>query len=341
MPPETKASREAREEAFERYAKSVQKFKEAYPEDAAMIQSWIDEVDFDELREIFLEYAIKSGVPAERMNFVRKQDVLIMGSEDAHDAVLSFATATNVIRVFAPEYLGTNAMKSASDSAKKFIFLHSLFHEYGHVTSRVLHKPTEHTSTDEEDMSTISMQSGLSKDIIRMKHSRKEPFETSEEETSLFNLLNEGVNDRIADEVFLEYVRRRPFSAGPDELPSVIRAKIYVGSISADTASDYGLARHFVTALVQALAEVGEKIPEEAVWRGFVGAFYRGDMLDEEEIKGLLDETFGAGFVEELAAVEDGEGVEALATARLRQSLTDTRLVDKWMSHFDLTRGAK
>ena len=161
-------------------------------------------------------------------------------------------------------------------------------------------------------------------------------LEASEPKISFknFNLmLEEGMTDKIALEVYLEYTRRHPNAVRPLVAKASLTVPEKGGTMS------YDVARRVVTAMTMAIAkETG--VPEDVVWRGFVKQYFSGEAR-AIELYEMFSEMFSKDFVEKLGNASDGPDLYELLLANRKVGEHYPDAAKKWLEHLDISRGAK
>lgn len=300
-----------------------------YPEVVQMLQDMLDGINFDTVADIFREFGVRSGVEEKSLNFIPKEQIYII--EDATGALMSYFPDVNRITINALSFASKPEWDVRDKTLVDVVFTHALFHEYTHATGLVdcVGESVPFASAGSnvsrqrvgfDDMS-LDMPAGPNSDIQERGH-------------TLYKLLNEGITERVADEVLLEYVRRVSDEEYIDFEAKENLAKVFVG-MDNNLNSLYATAKRFVGVLTQHIAEESG-VPEEVVWRAMIRQYYSGE-LKTEEVTRLLSEFFGSGFTEALAQSKSAVDLMNLLDSSKKQDQY-AESVSRWLEYLKLTR---
>lgn len=312
------------------------RYRREHPGTARTIESWIENIDFKTLRGVFEDYAKRSGVEVSRLNMVDPGRIFITALPQTPPLSQHYDAGNNAIAI--DGNLAARKFSSSSEAEQRIMkadFVHRLFHEYTHGTGVVdlTHRRTLHSPQGTIDSSaTIGYT-----DLVRVTPAKTDGTELEDYQDVAFQLLNEGITERLTDEVFLEYFRRHS-SEGHRTADGENAAERYV-QLALKTDEDYNVARRFVGALVGTIAE-RSGVPEESVWRAFVRQYYSGE-LNTSHVDELLGKTFGENFVEKLAFGKTGTDLLRLVASDPELQAHYDTAVERWARHLQLTRGAR
>lgn len=300
-----------------------------YPEATQLLDSIVDEIDQEALKDISAEYAQRAGVESRRLNHVERDRIFMLDEKDfPAAAVMAYNTFSNSIGVNTP-YFDARFREHEEHILATFsrLYIHEQTHASGVVGCVVL----EEGGGGQEENTEIRIGTGF--DVMYKKMSSRTGDGYGE--SRIFELFNEGITERISDEVFLEYVRR----TAPEWIGGVSEAASLIESTMLHDRTSYGAARHFLMALTSALAE-GVGVPEDVVWRGFVRQYYSGE-LRQDEIIDLLDRTFGPEFSHTLMNVKSAADIRELALKFPAISAQYPGIAERWLERLHIARGAK
>jgi len=253
---------------------------EKHPE----LKELLDKVDFDTLRDILKEIADRSGVNTERLNFIDPKRIYHLQSQLKLQAAYSGkrrAIFINNVEI--------------DDAADKFGFsrelglVHALCHEEVHATSK-------------NECRSISRENKLIEEVtigyLAHRTTWAEPINIKEKEEIFYSLFNEGVTEKLAQEVFAEYLRRTG-GAGSEAAKQIL--KTYKENPAA--ASKYWEASALVDFLVEKISEKCA-LEKQRVWQAFVEGMYKGGALEDEEVKNGFDEIIGSGMLKKISTAK-------------------------------------
>lgn len=177
-----------------------------------------------------------------------------------------------------------------------------------HIFSAAIHEETHASSKNSEDIPK-----GAKYLWMRMKSlfKRSSPYEVSgydrrqfykgSQERSFMDF-NEGVTDKIAEEVYAEYLKRRGEKniVSDQNHPAQYNVEAYLGS------------RAMVTGFIEIVAK-STGVPSETVWEAVKQGYMTGLDLRETELQEAFEEIFSEEFMDRMAKWGSGEyaGVHA------------------------------
>lgn len=262
----------------------------------------LNAVNFNTLRTIFNEHAIKSGVNSDNVTLVEREHIKKGGNFSDHMGIYRFET--NDIHLNE----GAINLFSTQDTApdKVAFVLSTLFHEETHAL--VGFKRTE----QEEDAlfgllrkRTVFVKSGF-------QEAQKSYFIGNlGESTVKMCWFNEGMVDEMASDIFTEYLKRDPMKT--------LNPKKEMGFVE-----HYPLACLFVRCFREQIAEVSG-VPEEIVWNAMIHHYINNDSLFKDEIKEALEEVFSDQFINNLASVETSFNNPVYTARAFKEVLTKER----------------
>ncbi len=307
----------------EKLEKEEEKALGAYPETAQVLINWTHAIDWQVVTDLFIEYAVRSGVSLERFNAPERIYFL-----SELKGIMDYRALTNSVQVNVAEFDAQFRAKGGGSSKDWIRFIRTIFHEWTHGTGVVSIGLDRHV-IDKVDCVSTYWRYGFEQGAAANWVMRSDGGPDSHTR-SLFRLLNEGITEQISHEVLWEYVQR---------YPNVNRGAVadtLVEDIARD-ADNYDAARYLVMALADAMARYAG-ISTEIVWRGFVREYFSGE-LSLREIRDLFSDLFGNDFSERVAAADSAQELRKLASSL--PHITRTDLVEKWLEHLDESHGAK
>lgn len=322
-------------ESFSKFKENAKICREKYPEKVKMIERFIDSVDPITLEDVFREYAQKSGVSAERFNFVHPDQILIVdedvivGEHGVLPPKLSYLPELNAILINCK-----SVGDIENDLDARIRFLHGLIHEYAHATgANFFRKTLIEDDTKDELQINSSYRSGVDELHQNAFYQGGDPPSVFRMDSgNLHTILNEGITDRVADEALLEYLKRNLSDAAltREKALSFLREYSLVEN-------PYALDRTIVDAVVSGMS-ITQSIPKETIWRGFIRHYYRGESLLEPELEEALEEATSPEFWETIRNEKDRMQVAEKFRGIFKYH---SELVRDWIAYLEQSEGAK
>ncbi len=204
-----------------------------------------------------------------------------------------------------------------------------LIHELSHLFSRV-----RFSSKDTSNASTIvKAESGYKISELRLRQPmRPEKSGTFTKSRSSFEAFNEGVTQRIAEEVFLEYGKRTGTSKEIERLLTIINER------NAQNLWRYTIYENEVDSMCEQIGMyVG--IPKETVWQSIKRGYFEEPQLFHEETLELFKETFGSSFLEEYRPLGNTTPTKTLGQFDGKYIPTPPEeYAEKWLQHLGITK---
>jgi len=261
----------------------------------------LESIDKQTVWAIVEEVARKSGIDPKDLNKEAFENVFnldgIVGGGSSEKIIGSFNVGSNKI------FLDFKKIKEIAenfgvDSEK--VTLESLFHELMHSVSKGnLHifQSSDMQRMEFNDKYVFAGAYRSSKDSYTTNLSGKI---TKSESSSMFDMLDEGIVEKLSGEVFEEYMRR-------------------TGTVSEDELADYrekfsrNEGRHYPR-LVQGVERMCQLIADRAgvdsiiVWRSLVrGLFHFGTISKNKEVEDWFLQLFGEDFLQKLGAAKNAD----------------------------------
>lgn len=244
------------------------------------IERELDRIDFVALKTIFEDERGRCGLSPSSINFVPREKFFGADPSRAHAAVYDFLRKE--IR-FGADYL-QDALDTQPDMLGRAVSPFSV------VASTVVHEETHAVGhsrhyTPSRALRVFGLRSNDKHELGVGYRVRRNGVLVKQG----YDLLNEAITDRIAEEIFSEYVKRRPtFHREVSGSESVT---------SADYMVAYRGPRIILEALTRKVAEVFQ-VPTELTWKGFKRAYFEGLGMGNVEVQKLLVNASSPRFVE-------------------------------------------
>lgn len=297
------------------------------PEAIAMIHAAFVSLDKRAIKDVLVQELERSGVPLSRANFAALESFL---ASPTGDFAAQYDSLTNKILVATgTDFFDKGSIQKFGESGQidrwQSLYLQKLLiHEFCHALSyvRVTSKDINNAQIE------TSNESGYSVELTRDRvPSRPEKNPSSKRTLKVLEAFNEGVTERIADEVFMEYMRRIGKSEdGRDFLSIVVKNEV-------DAGSEYYRFGNQVEHICDRIAQyVG--LPKDDVWRAIKrGYFAQPEMYEEETIE-LLAETFGEDFLLELGRLHANSSATDIGDFDTEYLVPFPRTYTaKWLAH--------
>lgn len=252
----------------------------------------LDEIDFELLKSIFSQIAMKCDIEPDKLNFLGRERVYespMGGAYEPATNMISFARVDDVPR--SSLYDRDKILKDTAEvyGGTELRQLTILTHEETHAVSRnvcIWHEYVDRKGESGEF--TDFSQSGFHQ-ILQGRHMTS----LYGKEGGLFNALNEGTVEKLAREVALSYLQQAGWS--------VDQRRVFEESVAKNKSGlPYSVEVSLVNTLVEKLAVKNEQ-SEETTWHALVRALLNGERFEGEDIIELFTETFGAEFLKDLA----------------------------------------
>lgn len=286
--PETDEAKEKREEEALIYLIELKKLK---GKDTRQWQELFKHIDFDLIKKILERVAGRCGIKPEEMNFVASDRVYY--SYDWLDSG-SYASEVNIIQISGQGAFGEHYVSEQVDT------LHALMHEEIHAVSRNTCTGFSDVETEVGSITTsIELQTGL-------QQGKREAGDYKRS----FNALNEGVVEKLARELTLEYMNETGWNSGSVWDPDGKRAFMNLLNSHADE-----MAYPYPIILVDSLVnKLGEKSGQDkrVIWQALVRALMHGEKFEEEDVALLFAESFGSEFVRDLSELNARSEIDIL-----------------------------
>lgn len=322
---------------FERVAAET---REKYPQTVARLESIVESVSFETVADIFREYMVKSGLNPDRTNVLSRKDCFvaeIARLTDSKDELYAagYEPHFNVI-VMDPSIVGMKIGFPVTEQAQlneDVEVVAILFHELTHAAAR----NSSLVAPDGDALLEVTS-NGLAHKASKMQYDSEGNHLSKQEVVALYVAFNEGVTERISDEVLFEYARRQSFAKEHASTRSALYSVVVDGERG--DRGGYAPMRLLVTGLVNAIAHHA-KLPEEVVWGGIKRQYFSGEFHNSKSIFVGLVEIVGLPFAKKLAAAKSSEEVMHLLEELPGLVHMHEEAIDTWLGHLDLSRGAK
>lgn len=306
---------------------------ETHRDDIRVIEHVLSSMRLDELTDIAAGYLRRAGVPAEEMN----TDVLqkVFARPIGEETSATYAQLTNHIsfstdsRDFAA---ARQALAEGRELPERVLLKMQLYliHEMCHGISR-----NRLSSVDiGEAETTLRQESGYHSAEYSLYENPDTG--TTQPELSLvsFEAFNEGVTQRIAEEIFTEYGRRTGASSAVEEF---LRS---THELNGKHLLPYLIFANQVGSMCERIAAY-TGVTEEAVWRSFVRGYFEQPQLFHTDTIELFATTFGPDFLRQYGSINNTTSTSKLGMFDAAHHLPHPReYADKWLRHLGLERAA-
>lgn len=261
---------------------------EANLEKAPSLEAFLEVVDLDTMREIYEEIAEKSGVDPESIGFV-EEDKIYSDKSMVNTGIFNRRDQTIGLNAKQIEMLSTENVVYEAGRDRNLMYLATLCHEEAHAVSHL------NVGKLEDIHGTLGLVQGVD---IRSGFHEVNELEIGGKKLGLvgennFRVLNEGVTEKLARQVFREYQSRNPIVDVEEEKRD---PKIYE------------ITYRFPVAMVEGLVErISSEcdVGEDLVWNALVRGYMDGLNLREEELNEALSEIISGDAVERLSNMTD------------------------------------
>jgi hypothetical protein len=295
------------------------------PESAHLIEYILSTLDFEKLKGVFLEELRKSGVPEENINI----GVL--------DKIIAFPNGNDLIGSMYYAFINRIAF---SANSKSFIELKQQMIDTGRLSPDILmgvqllfiHEVCHAFSRVRVDFVDVGENASIYNQNVGYSVS-KISIENGEPASSvkLFETFNEGVTQRIAEEVFLEYSKRVGIS---EEIKSFL-----IKLNSSPLSLQYRVYENQVDLICERISDyVG--IPKDVVWKGFKRGYFEKPELFHKETLELFRDTFGDDFLDNYMKFDYDTPMSELAKFDATNNFKPVSgYSDKWLKCLGIFKG--
>ncbi|TSC72910.1 MAG: hypothetical protein G01um101470_264 [Parcubacteria group bacterium Gr01-1014_70] len=244
------------------------------------VEAWLDQVDFDVLEDMFKEDIQKTGILPTEVNVLRRNRI----SHISGKSVGAYISSWNKIKM-SHERITKNAAQYDIDAY--LLFLSILIHEENHAVSK-----TRCWNLLQESGSPVLVQSGYASTAVEEKTLGK-----VELIAKTFELFNEGVTQKRARKMLVEYLRR----TNHGDVDAVAHFTQVL-----DVYDPYNKAIRVVEALTRRLA-LTNGVSEESVWGALMRGYFEGEDLLREDFKEWFGEILPPDFMDRLMMADEEE----------------------------------
>lgn len=255
--------------------------QESVEQFAGELRLELAKINFGTMQDIFRDYAVRSGVDPETIDFQTGEKIKILTQSKTR--LLGQYTTTDGVQFNVPAMVRYDEeCGNALENIRRV-----LFHEETHASGH------NHESCAGEDMKSIMRRHSATGETIEVDTSGyRQNVVEGELLHYFFRILNEGVTDLIAEEAYREYHHR----TGESDVAPFMRGY-------------EGLPHRIVALLVQKLSE-RTGVERDAVWEGFVQGYFTGQNLRDDEMRTLFEETLGMDVVKLIEEIKNKEQAE-------------------------------
>lgn len=244
-------------------------------------QRTLERVDFSCLEGIFNQLRRRSGVN-ENFRILDKGSISIKPEKHSDPFSGDYDSRSNKIRIFYPSESDVFASYEELRNEVLCILIHEETHAAGKNTLCNIWEERKNRVTTFFLRGTFESDAmGYSQDKIRKGRAFSD-----------FTYFNEGVTEKIAEQVYIEYLSQtgdRSFFSTSDR--------------QVKYSETYPIARALVTTFAEVIA-FSSNIPVERVWEAIMHGYMTGIQLNESELQKSFDEIFFPGFIKSIGEEE-------------------------------------
>mgnify|MGYP001571945115 CR=1 FL=1 len=295
---------------------------ERSPDDARLAEHILSTLDISSLQNIFLEYLDKAGVPAQNANLEALEKIHIrpfQGLAGVYGTFLNHTAFSIVGSLFVEAKRFLAEGKQIPEDVVLELQL-TLIHEMSHIFSR-----NRISSKDKNNsQSTVTEESGYSSGTydIRQSMMPNKRGKKVRDISSTFEALNEGVTQRIAEEIFLEYGRKvGKYNTYKQHLAKGLQKQ-------RKSFSNYYLFGNQVDSICVRVAEYTGGTKKD-IWE----KIKRGYFNSPNDILTQLEGVFGSGFIEEYKTIGGTSKQQKLAAFDRKNDFSHpTNYAETWLA---------
>lgn len=281
----------------------TKKLRRKYIEPPFKINEILNQINYEWLKEKFVFMAEAAGVSLDPASLPNRSNIKY--SEDkqlAPDNELVYAehpAGSNFVTL-----LGTGLADKEQRFKidKKLLILFAILHEYTHQIS---HFEYQGPLTNAE-MVGYPLMSKLKSGVSVNKASKKSSAEPVVAST-LFNAFDEGITEKIAREIFFQYLKEHPDFTSSESI-NQFKNKFFVNN---GEERRYTTLVELVEAFIAKISEVAG-VQNKVVWQALLKAKFEGIDFEDNELQQLFAEMVDDSFLDLLSAVNTNQEVKAL-----------------------------
>ena len=246
-------------------------------------------IKFATLKERFDERAIRSGVDPDTLNFL-----------DANRIYAQWGVKSEAMYIREGNYIVMDYVEIENTARRigvdpELFAVLIMIHEQLHAASKFKFKGLReaHAAGLKGDY-TIEDQVGYgsSKTVQKMGQKTYESY---------FRMFDEGINEKLAREIILEYLESHPDFTDAEKIDQF--RQVYQDE---HKYKSYELQVFFINKLITKLS-VETGVSENAVWEALVRGKFEGEDFSSDEVKDLFSETFSSDFLDKLSKINNVE----------------------------------
>lgn len=306
---------------------------EFHPENVEIANELLSSVDRKQLTDIFLDYLRKAGVPLENANTSVLQEIMVRPMKN-EETVAFYVSFTNQITLSTTDKDFLKAKESRNKEQRipgELLMKMQLFfiHETCHALSR--NRISTKDSNNSQSLITTEVGYEIKEGVIRQSARQ---FGTAKGRTSLFEALNEGVTQRVAEEVFVELARRTGNGG---------HAEKFLGDFITDNAQHlwrYSIYGNQVDGMCEQIA-VYTGVEKTTVWDAFKRGYFAKPELFVKETIELFRETFGENFLDEYSKLSNKTSLDMLGRFDGQAGFSHPeKYAKKWLEHLGVEQSS-
>ena len=301
--------------------------------DVSVMQQLLDVAQFRTLASIFFEHLLRSGVPPHNANLAALKNITLdrMSSRVA----ATYSPFYNEIALSAKNKLFKRAKRILREGKPipdqlMYSFQLDIIHELCHAFGRV--RFTTKDISDARIQVTTEVGYDSAHYALRAP-GRPEKRDITQEGITLYNAFNEGVTQRIAEEVFWEYHKRMGNTSGAKQYLS---SRLLRRTNRGKRVWTYYMFGNHVDSMCEAIARYTD-VPKEKVWESIKRGYFEKPELYNEETVNLFKQTFGEDVLYEYAMLKTDDPEEKFIQFDKKYSIPPVETyVQRWLDHLGI-----
>ncbi len=249
------------------------------------LDAFLENVDFNLLKDIYAKVAEKSGIDPDTLNFLGKERI---SPDSGFLAIGSYNILDNVIGISYRKV--DNLSRNDERIDLRTLMLEVLCHEETHASAKTvcigMNQPLSESKIHKHQAGYASSEKTYDKSRIPVH-----------QEADHFFLFNEAVTEKFAREVFSEYARAVNYV---DEKKISALEAVWKDNPEALFYSQEIALLDALIAKISRETGIGEKL----VWRSIVRGAFEGENFKDPELVKLFSEIIGPDFLEKLSKKE-------------------------------------
>lgn len=257
----------------------------------------LNDIDFESLKNIFFEDARRAGVTKNDLNFLEKDAIKTTshGLPTGEGEVGKGGEYKYVGNIILLDSQALTQLAERWGIPYKLFLLRLLCHEQTHATGLVEHTGVIEAYGDraEESLSTygVTQKTGIDTRTYKLVG---ESFTAHR----VFELLEEGIVEKSAQEKFVEYLRRNPDFAAPHDITKFFEVQ--------KTKQNFGIypATVDMVEIFSGIVSLTTGVSRQTVWHGMKRAHYEGVNLFDPKVYDILTQALDPKLLEQISTAQ-------------------------------------